>query len=315
MNIKKMLTKSGRAELKDAKKFKEDMNASKKDLSRVYNECKSQQDYIEYIQALSYLLMVYNRAVEQDDNQSRVAIINDYRKWLNMMIEKAGKQVADEVEINVESYAVKIEELELVYEYAEKLTDLYNKLDDVIDQHDVAKNAVVESLTYDIDGDRTVVPFIQPKDLSLNNLEFAYKTRIVCESLKNSLKNVNYLQEANILERFIELNLESIEESINIADERHDMNHKVKILKNGALYLNKLQQVIDKSNFEFNDEILEESGVFNDTNDVDRVVNRVKEYVDLDNPNKDMMEMVMAEAIVEYTILETLNTLNLVKYT
>ena len=314
---------------KDAKKQKEVINRIQESLENLENLDNGLFNAEEELTFESYMESIHRRMeyIRESDELIDSSMAKQSKDLASSgekemkAVAKGGKKVSEEVilcpKCGKEQCRCKVakEDAEVINESIEKLTDLYNKLDDIIDHHDVAKNAVVESLTYDIDGDRTVVPFIQPKDLSLNNLEFAYKTRIVCESLKNSLKNVNYLQEANIIERFIELNLESIEESINIVDERHDMNHKVKILKNGALYLNKLQQVIDKSNFEFNDEILEESGVFNDMNDVDRVVNRVKEYVDLDNPNKDMMEMVMAEAIVEYTILETLNTLNLVKYT
>ena len=49
----------------------------------------------------------------------------------------------------------------------------------------------------------------------------------------------------------------------------------------------------------------------NTVDDVERVYNRVKEFTLIESTNNDNMEIVMAEAIVEYTIIEAFNTLRI----
>ena len=58
-----------------------------------------------------------------------------------------------------------------------------------------------------------------------------------------------------------------------------------------------------------------ETSVFNTPEDIEDAFEYVREYAVIESTNNDVMEVVMAEAIVEYTVLETLNTLNLVRYT
>jgi hypothetical protein len=60
---------------------------------------------------------------------------------------------------------------------------------------------------------------------------------------------------------------------------------------------------------------IESASLFNTPEDVERIFNKVKEYYVLESVDVDLMELVMSEAIVEYTIMETMNTLNLIKYT
>lgn len=197
--------------------------------------------------------------------------------------------------------------------YINKLDDVCEKLSNVIEAHEVAYNNVTESLTHEIEGQRTIVPYLQTKDCELNNLEFVYKTRCVCETLKESLKNVTSLQEANVMEKAIELNIKSINETVELLKENDNMKHKVKILNTGKKYLEKIQNVIEQAELEYKDD-LQESLLFNTPEDIEKVFSQVREYYVIESTDKDLMEMVMAEAIVDYTILETLNTLKLVDY-
>ena len=191
----------------------------------------------------------------------------------------------------------------------------YTQMNKIIESHEMALNNVTESLRHEIDGKETMVPYLQTKDCNLNNLELGYKTKYVCESIKSALKEANDVNDMAILERVVELNISSLTESINLLKERPDMDSKVKILKTGRKYLGRLQEVIIGSNLPYADPVTESTEVFNSADDVDRVFNMVKEYYVVESTDKDLMEMVMAEAIVEYTIMETFNTLRLINYT
>jgi hypothetical protein len=184
----------------------------------------------------------------------------------------------------------------------------------IIDAHEIARANVVESLTYNVDDVETTVPYLQTKDVNLSNLEFAYKVKLVCESLRDSLRNVNYMQEAAVLDKAAELNINSINETLEVIKERSDMDYKSNILNAGKTYLGKVRNVLESNEFEDNAEILESDSTFNTPEDIENAFRQVREYYVIESVDSDLMELVMAEAIVEYTILETFNTLNLVKY-
>lgn len=198
--------------------------------------------------------------------------------------------------------------------YVLKLEDICESMNVIIDAHDIARANVVESLTYTVDDVETTVPYLQTKDVNLSNLEFAYKVKLVCESLRDSLRNVNYMQEAAVLDKAAELNINSINETLEVIKERSNMDYKSNILNAGKVYLGKVRNVLESNEFEDNDEILESDSTFNTPEDVENAFRQVREYYVIESVDTDLMELVMAEAIVEYTILETFNTLNLVKY-
>ena len=225
--------------------------------------------------------------------------IDDEIKWCNTEGRKIAKAKAKE--ILAESYVLKLE-------------DICESMNVIIDAHEIARANVIESLTYNVDDVNTTVPYLQTKDVNLSNLEFAYKVKLVCESLRDSLRNVNYMQEASVLDKAAELNINSINETLEVIKERSDMDYKSNILNAGKVYLGKVRNVLESNEFEDNDEILESGSIFNTPEDVENAFRQVREYYVIESVDSDLMELVMAEAIVEYTILETFNTLNLVKY-
>ena len=205
------------------------------------------------------------------------------------------------------------EEVNLIENYINKLEDLCESMSTIVNAHEEARTNVVESLTREINDELTLVPYLQTKDVNLNNLEFIYKTRIVCETLKNNLKYVENIQEASTLKRAVDLNIISINETLDVIKDREDMIYKTKVLNMGKTYLGKVKNVLE--NNEYSDEIIESTNVFSSPEDVERIFEQVREYYVLESTDNDLMELVMAEAIVEYTILEAFNTLHLINYT
>ena len=97
--------------------------------------------------------------------------------------------------------------------------------------------------------------------------------------------------------------------------ENVDMEYKTKILLKGKGYLERVKQVLNSKEYSSDEPLMETSTVFKTPEDVDNIFEQVREYYVIESTDKDLMELVMAEAIVDYTILETFNTLNLIKYT
>lgn len=197
----------------------------------------------------------------------------------------------------------------------ETLDEYYTQMNKIIEAHEMSLNNVMESLRHEIDGKSTMVPYLQTKDVNLNNLELVYKTKFVCESLKDALKSAKDVNDMAVIERAVELNINSLTESINVIKENADMNYKSHILKSGRKYLGRLQEVINGVNLPYADPVTESTEVFNSADDVDRVFNMVREYYVIESTDSQLMETVMAEAIVEYTILEAFNTLRLMNFT
>ena len=203
----------------------------------------------------------------------------------------------------------------LIEMYVEKFEEICESMDKIVEAHENAKNNVVESLVRNVNDEMIIVPYLQTKDVNLNNLEFIYKTKMVCESLKNNLKRVESEMEYNTLKRAVDLNISSINETLDVIKDREDMQYKAKILNMGKNYLGKVNNALENKVDMLTTEAYESSSIFATPEDVERIFEQVREYYVIESTDNDLMELVMAEAIVEYTILETFNTLNLIKYT
>lgn len=206
-----------------------------------------------------------------------------------------------------------MEDKQCLESFVDKLDDYCDKLSHIIETHELARNSVMESLTYTIEGESVFVPFIQPNDCNLSNLEFAYKTKTVCESLKSELKNVRNENDFMIIEKAVQMNLQSIHEAMSCIENMEKMDYKKHVLNSCEGYLNKIQHVID-NNSAPNNSVVESTSVFEDEEAVEMIFNRVKEHTLIESTSNNLMELVMAESIVEYTIMEAFNTLNLLKF-
>lgn len=205
----------------------------------------------------------------------------------------------------------KFEKQAAVESFVERLDDSCEKLSNVIETHEIAYNSVQESLVHEIDGNSIMVPFIQPNDCNLSNIEFAYKNKLVCESLKAGLEKIKTEQESAVIERAVVRNIESINESMEAIKGIEKMEFKARTLETSRQFLSKVQEALNESILDIEEAVEESTGVFNTPEDVDRVFNQVKEYTLIESTGDSTMELVMAEAIVEYTIIEAFNTLKL----
>ena len=194
-----------------------------------------------------------------------------------------------------------------------KLDDLCNDLDKYIDVHEMAYNSALESLYVDVKGKSIILPYVQPKDCGLTNIEFAYKTKLVCESLKEDLAHVKYEQDADILLKAVQINLKAINESLSNINNNEKYEYKTKVLNMVNRYIGKIEEVL--VNGKKLPDRVSESNLFNSVEEIERVYTESTDYFDIESTNNELMETVLAETIVEYTIMEAFNTLNLVKYT
>lgn len=307
------------AELKALKAEKSHRGKQLKIAKQANPYMKSTMENVDNVKA-----RLNNLVEETDDIEADMKEMNKtVDDGLKAVKDGKGKKVSEEIilcpKCGKEECSCKVakesNEEDLLETYIEKLEEIAESMSTIVEAHEEARTNVTESLTREIKDQITLVPYLQTKDVNLNNLEFIYKTRIVCETLKNNLRYVESTQEAATLKRAVDLNMQSINETIEVIKDREDMQYKVKMLKAGKRYLNKVVEALAYNSGDYTDEVIESSSVFNSPEDVEKIFENVREYYVIESTDKDLMEMVMAEAIVEYTILETFNTLNLIKYT
>ena len=190
-----------------------------------------------------------------------------------------------------------------------KLYDLTEKLNNKLDAYEIAYNEAAQSMVYEINNESTVIPYLQPTDCNLNNLVFTHKAKMVCESLKEGLKTSESNVELEIVSKLAKANLDSINSILEALQNNENFKAKVGILENCKQYISKVAVVADE--YILPDPVEESFGVFSSVDAVDKVLEQVKDIAIIENTNNDVMELVMAEAIVEYTIIEAFNTLRI----
>ena len=67
--------------------------------------------------------------------------------------------------------------------FIKEVGDYCDSLDNIIESHELALNSVTEALTYDINDKTYFIPYLQPNDCNLSNLEFWQKTLALREAV------------------------------------------------------------------------------------------------------------------------------------
>ena len=259
---------------------------------------------VDQIDMLEADLKVSLRRLDEviKENPDKADKLNEHKKWLETTYRNMLKNKRKE-----------LSKKKVVESALNQLDDLCNDLDKYIDVHEMAYNSALESLYVDVKGNSILLPYMQPKDCGLTNIEFAYKTKLVCESLKEDLAHVKYEQDADILLKAVQINLKAINESLSNISNNEKYDYKSKVLNMANRYIGKIEEVLVNGK-ELPDRV-SESNLFNSVEEIEKVYTESTDYFDIESTNNELMETVLAETIVEYTIMEAFNTLNLVKYT
>ena len=164
-------------------------------------------------------------------------------------------------------------------------------------------------------GDRVFAPIFKTNDVNSNNMEFAYKLKFVCEGLKGLTKDCQNDVELAQAERLISRNINTIESLMESLEDNGCYQYKLNTLNTAKKYLEKLSShipalkdnyVMESLDYEYDEELITEAVELTD----EVYENAMSEDV-LYNTKNELMDVVMAEAITKYTIMETFNTLKL----
>jgi len=211
---------------------------------------------------------------------------------------------------------VVLEENVVIESFLDSLDDVCDMLDKRLDSHDEAKQAALESLYVNFDGKNVFAPVFKANDVNSNNIEFAYKVKFLCEGLKGLMFDCENIIDLTQAERLIHRNMDSIN---TIMESLDNTSYKYNTLNSATRYLQKICDripgikdicLMESYDVEYDEEILTEA-----VNLTDELYDNVISDDIMYNTKNSHMDVIMAEAITKYTIMETFNTIRLTNLT
>ena len=247
--------------------------------------------------------------------------LKDVKEYImeEMSVYKANKEyvswLRDTLDNTVELKHNVLEEQVLIDRFVNQLDEICESIDLELDKHDEAKQIALESMYTTFHGDRVFAPIFKTNDVNSNNMEFAYKLKFVCEGLKGLTKDCQNDVELAQAERLISRNINTIESLMESLEDNGCYQYKLNTLNTAKKYLEKLSShipalkdkyVMESLDYDYDEELITEAVELTD----EVYENAMSEDV-LYNTKNELMDVVMAEAITKYTIMETFNTLKL----
>ena len=247
--------------------------------------------------------------------------LRDVKEYImeEMSVYKANKEyvswLRNTLDNTVELKHKVLEEQVIIDRFVNQLDEICESLDLELDKHDEAKQIALESMYTNFHGERVFAPIFKTNDINSNNMEFAYKLKFVCEGLKGLTKDCQNDVELTQAERLISRNIDTITSLMESLEDNGEYQYKLNTLNTAKKYLENLsshipvlkdQYVMESFDHEYDEDILTEAIEMTD----EIYENAMSEDL-LYNTKNEFMDVVMAEAITKYTIMETFNTLKL----
>lgn len=205
-----------------------------------------------------------------------------------------------------------LEENIVIESFLDSLDDICDNIDKRLDSHDEAKQIALESMYTNFNGHNVFAPIFKANDVNSSNIEFAYKVKFLCEGLKGLTKDCENNVDLSQAERLIKRNADTIDTVMESLD---SSSYKYGILYNAKTYLEKISNkipeikdayLIESVDVDYDEDILTEAIEMTD----ELYDNAISDDI-MYNTKNSQMDVVMAEAITKYTIMETFNTLRL----
>ena len=287
-----------------AKRFgKHTSKLSKKVYLSKINRIKNMDDLKKFKAGFTELKNQYKSALKQ--NEGDPTKIKDYIQWLDNTAKPA--IIAKEKELK---------QKKVTESFLTRLDELCENLNEFTDTHEDARRVALESLYVNFNGEQVFAPILNEYDVNRDNLYYAYKLKSVCEALCGIARDANDPIQMKQAERLIEYNMNQINNTLHSIDYNDDTSYKCSILNEAYSYLTKLtnrastvmESLIIESDY------IEPQTITEAIEVVDDIINASRINLVTEQSNKEQMEVIMAEAIVDYTIMEAFNTLKLTNY-
>lgn len=225
---------------------------------------------------------------------------------------KCKTKTKESAELDIDDQFDSIEEA--TTEFINKLDDVCDDLNNVIDDHEEALIGAQQNLYINRDGNSILFPVIHQTDVNDDYLKFAYKTRSVCESIKTLLSNVDNELEAREVGALININLENINQVQEALTQLDGKDAQIKVLESARFFMNRVNERLEVAYEKLHDNEITSEMIYESTQAVENMYKSIERETLIESTNNTHMETVMAETIVNYTIMEAFNTLHLIRY-
>ncbi len=307
----------------NALKSSKDINNIQPGLMKIVKRCKTMRE-IEYLQkdANHSVSILKSHMKNFGDNKKKVDQFKQHIEWINSTYKPAIKAKKAEIEQKEKNKGNK---KKVVKEcIIQILEGCVSTIDGKIQMHgnadEFARNTVLENYM----GENVLIPIIKKSDMQLDGLKLAYKMKHVLESLTVLVSEYEGADNTALIKNAVESNknnakfvLESFKGipstpvyKVNFFNTFNDL---LQIVDENVNELCALYENFDIKEIDYDD--VNGDLLIDDENNAFRILT---ECVD-DNPiNGDVecidMDFILANTIMEYTLLETMHTLQLEEF-
>lgn len=282
---------------------KESSKHAKKSYLKRISKIDSLEEVKKYRAGLKQTKAEYNLALKQEIGNPDY--MKQYIKWLDEVAKPA-----------LDAKEKELKQKKITESFVDKLDELCESLDEVLDSHDEAKYAALESLYVNFNNNRIFAPILHDNDINKDNLSLAYRLKSVCESLKGLTQDADNPIEMAQSERLVDYNMNQISKLLEDIEYEESLQCKCDMLNEAYNYLNKLKNKIPvvMESLIIESDYVEPETITEAIEVVDDIINASKINLVTEQTNDYQMEVVMAEAIVNYTIMEAFNTMRITDY-
>lgn len=309
--VKKLFLETGKdimdgVDEKDAAKVKDNYDKLSKGLKEIATGCKKKsratcvKESIREIQASTLELVEEAKCKTTEGCKSKTT-------------EGCKTKTKESTETPVKDEQIKSIE-EATREFIVELDEVCESLNEVIDAHEDALIEANQSLCINTNGCNITFPVIHQTDTVDEYLKFAYKTRAVCESVKSLLTNVETELEAREVGTLVSINLENINQALETLTQLENKESQIKVLESARFFMSRIADRLETVYENLHTDDITSEMINESVQSVKAIYAGIERESLIENTNNTHMETVMAETIVNYTIMEAFNTLHLVKY-
>lgn len=289
-----------------------DINSIHDGLLKIVNRCSSVNE-VEYLQKeLPGAKVTFKKKMEKCKTAEERKQIQQHLTWLGSEYSKA---------LSAKKKELKAKEATKNKTVKEACSDILDEcmtiIDKKLDLHEASELNMANEVKFNYNGRTVLMPVINKKDIQLEGLDLAYKMKYVIESLTNILIGDSSDDKLRVVERALKTNKENTKSVLEACktipstpvykiNYFNTFNDLLDILTENVEQLNEVEDIIKMKEYDDSSLGLYENDysynvITESVNDFD--INGDDEFIDMD--------FVLADTIAQYTLLETMYTLQL----
>jgi len=293
-------------------KRKKDVNSIHDGLLKIVNSCKNVGE-VEYLQKdIGGAKKLMRTKMERAKTAEERKMYQTHLSWIGSEYSKA---------LSAKKKELKAKEATKNKTVKEACSDIMDEcmtiIDKRLDLHEASDLNMANEVKFNYNGRTVLMPVVNKKDIQLEGLDLAYKMKYVIESLTNILIADSSDDKLRVVEKALKTNKENTKAVLEACktipstpvykiNYFNTFNDLLDILTENVEQMNEVEDIIkmkeyDDSSLDIYETDYSYNVITESVNDFD--INSDDEFIDMD--------FVLADTIAQYTLLETMYTLQL----